>query len=152
MENSKKLIITLVCLVIVIIAGVLFLTLGSKKAPVAKAPEVTVGQAINAKEGQVIDGFPSEFALVDRATLTGSYKIPYTGFTQYTIQQETTMSLKDIYNLYLDYFNKNSFQIADKTYKDNVVAALYAKKDSIEVTMSASNLNGKRELVVSYKK
>ncbi len=148
MQNKQKILVGLVILLAVALIAMLMLKNSVKQN--TQAPKI---DRTDAPKGTVVSGLPKDFLLDSSGQTESSYTIKYDTQNQYTASFKTDNSIKDQYSAYIAFFEKNKFEIVNKS-EAAVVSSIYAKNATGEVNVVISRLEKDTQttVTVSYLK
>ena len=148
MENKQKILVGLVVLLAIALIAMLML-----KNSVKQNTEVPKVNRTDAPKGTVVSGFPKDLIIDSAAQTESSYTIKYETQDQYTASFKTDNSIKDQYDAYIAFFEKNKYEIVNKS-EAAVVSSIYAKNTTGEVNVVISRLekDAQTTVTISYLK
>ncbi len=148
MENKQKILVGLVVLLAIALIAMLML-----KNSVKQNTEVPKVNRTDAPKGTVVSGFPKDLIIDSAAQTESSYTIKYEAQDQYTASFKTDKSIKDEYSAYIAFFEKNRYEIVNKS-EAAVVSSIYAKNATGEVNVVISRLekDAQTTVTISYLK
>lgn len=124
--RAKHWISTLVIIILVVGAGYLVYRGLKPKPQSGSASHMTVAvQPVFASQGQVIDTFPKDLIMGGDTVTQTSYKVSYANSNQNTAVYDTSDAIGTIYQDYLAYLKKNTYNIVNNQ--------MSAKGDSAQI-------------------
>ena len=155
MQNKK----VIVAVVVVALAVSLYLAYASNqnndKAPAGTAQNIEnaeIGEPVEEKKGEIATGLPRDLILNKKGEVSSSTTTQYEqNNKQYTVAFETSLSIAEEYQAYLDYLRKNKYTITRQD-SGETHSSIYAKSDRADVNIAIYKdpVTAKNTVDISY--
>lgn len=155
MQNKK----VIVAVVVVALAVSLYLAYASNQskdnAPTGTAQSIEnaeIGEVVEEKKGEIATGLPRDLILNKKGEVTSSTSTQYEqNNKQYTVAFETSLSIAEEYQAYLDYLRKNKYTITRQD-SGETLSSIYAKSDRADVNIAIYKdpVTAKNTVDISY--